>query len=186
MLRIFSPAREWTLAQRLLAIAALTALTAVGAQIEVRIGEFVPFTMQVFAALLAGMVLGARDGALSQIAYVLLIRLNLPVGAGGVGTAALMGPTAGYIIGFIPAAFVVGWLVERGAQRAALRWLAGLGGVVIIYACGLPMLMSVTGLPLADAWAAGVAPFIGVDVAKAALAAALTEGSRALLGLRKA
>ena len=185
MLRILPPARELTLTQRLLAIAAMTVLTAVGAQIEVRIGEFVPFTMQVFAALLAGMVLGARDGTLSQIVYVLLIRLNLPVGAGGAGVAALLGPTAGYLIGFIPAAFVVGLLVERGAQWAARRWLAGLVGVVIIYACGLPVLMSVTGLSLADAWAAGVAPFVGVDVAKAALAAVLTEGSRALLGLRK-
>jgi biotin transport system substrate-specific component len=185
MLRIISPAREWMLAQRLLAAAAFTVLTALCAQIEVRIGEFVPFTMQVFAVLLAGMVLGARDGALSQIAYVLLIRLNLPVGAGGAGAAALSGPTTGYLIGFIPAAFVVGWLVERGAHRAALRWLAGLVGVAIIYAFGVPVLASVAGLSLADAWAAGVVPFVGVDVAKAALAALLTEGSRASLGLRR-
>lgn len=172
---------DFSLAQRLLAVAIFTAMTAIGAQIEVRIGEFVPFTMQVFAALLAGMVLGARDGALSQILYLVLIRLNLPVASGGLGAAALTGPTIGYIIGFVPAAFVVGWLVEHGAARAIQRWLAGLAGVAIIYACGLPVLMSVTGLPLADAWAVGVIPFIGVDIAKAALAAVLTEGSRALL-----
>lgn len=185
MLRILPPTRELTLIQRLLAVAGFTLLTALCAQIEVRIGEFVPFTMQVFAVLLAGMVLGARDGALSQVVYVLLIRLNVPVGAGGAGAAALAGPTAGYIIGFIPAALVAGWLVERGARQAVLRWLAGLAGVVIIYAGGLPVLMSVTGLSLADAWAVGVMPFVGVDVAKAALAALLTEGSRTLLGLRQ-
>lgn len=181
MLRMISPAREWTFLQRLLAVAAFTVLTAAGAQIEVRIGEFVPFTMQVFATLLAGMVLGARAGALSQAAYVLLIGLNMPVGAGGAGAAALAGPTAGYLIGFIPAAFVVGWLTER----ATPRWLAGVVGAAVIYACGVPVLMSVTGLSLADAWAAGAAPFVGVDVAKAALAAGVTEGGRTLLGMRR-
>ncbi|HLV34726.1 MAG TPA: biotin transporter BioY [Spirillospora sp.] len=184
MLRTLTTTRNFDLSRRLLAVAGFAALTAVGAQIEVRIGEFVPFTMQVFAALLAGMVLGGRDGALSQIVYLLLIRLNLPVAAGGTGAAALMGPTAGYIIGFIPAAFVVGWLVEHGAQRAVLRWLAGLAGVAIIYACGLPMLMSAAGLSFAEAWAAGVMPFIGFDLAKAALAVTLSEGGRALLARR--
>lgn len=184
MLRTLTTTRDFDLPRRLLVIAGFAALTAVGAQIEVRIGEFVPFTMQVFAALLAGMVLGGRDGALSQIAYLLLIRLNLPVAAGGMGAAALMGPTAGYIVGFIPAAFVVGWLVEHGAQRAVLRWLAGLAGVAIIYACGLPVLMSAAGLSFAEAWAAGVMPFIGFDLAKAALAVTLSEGGRALLARR--
>ncbi|MAS32519.1 MAG: hypothetical protein CL610_00845 [Anaerolineaceae bacterium] len=173
--------RDFSLTQRLLAVAIFTAVTAVSAQIEVRIGPFVPFTMQVFAALLAGMVLGARDGALSQIIYLLLIRMNLPVASGGVGAAALAGPTAGYLIGFVPAAFVVGWLVEHGAKRAVQRWLAGLVGVAIIYAVGLPTLMGITGLSLPDAWAAGVAPFVGLDLAKAALAVILTEGTRAFL-----
>jgi biotin transport system substrate-specific component len=173
--------RDFSLPQRLLAIAAFTALTALGAQLEVRIGDLVPFTMQVFAVLLAGMVLGKRDGALSQITYLLLIRLNLPVAAGGAGAAALAGPTAGYLIGFIPAAFVVGWLVEQGADRAWQRWLAGLAGVAIIYAFGLPILMSVAKLSLAEAWAAGAMPFILFDLVKAALASTLTEGGRKLL-----
>lgn len=178
MLRIFPRTHDVSLARRLLAVLAFTALTALSAQIEVRIGEFVPFTMQVFAVLLAGMMLGARDGALSQLVYLLLVRLNIPVAAGGAGAVALTGPTAGYLIGFIPAAFAVGWLVERGAKRAVQRWLAGLIGVAIIYACGVPLLASIAGLSLADAWSAGAAPFVGLDVAKAALAVLLTEGGR--------
>ncbi len=181
MLRTFPRTREVSLARRLIAILVFTAVTALSAQVEVRIGEFVPFTMQVFAVLLAGMVLGARDGALSQVIYVLLVRLNLPVAAGDAGAAALTGPTAGYLIGFIPAAFAVGWLVEHGAERAILRWLAGLVGVAIIYACGVPLLASITGLSLADAWAAGAAPFVGLDLAKAALAVLLAEGGRRLV-----
>lgn len=176
--------REFSLAQRVLAIAAFSTLTALGAQLEVRIGDLVPFTMQVFAVLLAGMVLGGRDGALSQLVYILLIGLNLPIAAGGAGVAALTGPTAGYLIGFIAAAFVVGWLVERGTDRAWQRWLTGLVGVAIIYACGLPVLMSVAKLSFDSAWAAGAAPFIPLDVIKAALAATLSAGGRALLRSR--
>lgn len=173
--------RDFSLTQRLLAIAAFTALTAITAQIEIRIGEFVPFTMQVFAVLLAGMVLGARDGALSQILYIGLLLLNLPVGSAAGGIERLTGTTAGYIIGFVPAAFVVGWLVQHGAERAWQRWLAGLAGVAIIYAFGLPVLMSVTNLTFEGAWQAGIAPFIVFDLVKVALAASLIEGSRRLL-----
>ncbi len=184
MFRTIAPTRDLSRIQRLLAVVAFTGITAIGAQLEVQIGEFVPFTLQVFGVVLAGMVLGARDGALSQLLYVLLIRLNLPVAAGGAGAAALMGPTAGYLIAFIPAAFVVGWLVEQGAQRAWQRWLAGIVGIAIIYACGVIVLKSVTGLDWAAAWAAGVAPFIVFDLVKSALASTLTEGVRAFLQRR--
>ena len=176
--------RDFTLVQRLLAIAVFTAITAIGAQLELRIGEFVPFTMQVFAVLLAGMVLGARDGALSQILYIGLLLLNLPVGSAGGGIERLTGATAGYIIGFVPAAFVVGWLVQQGANRTWQRWLAGLVGVAIIYAFGLPVLMSVANLSFEGAWAAGAAPFILFDLVKSALASSLSEGGRRRLAQR--
>ena len=80
MLTSLSRTSDLTLTQRLLAIAALTALTAIGARITIPL-EPVPFTFQVLAVLLAGMLLGARDGALSQLAYVGLIALNLPLDA---------------------------------------------------------------------------------------------------------
>ena len=147
MLYSLSPRRDLTLTQRLLAIAALTALTAIGARITIPL-EPVPFTFQVLAVLLAGMLLGARDGALSQLAYVGLIALNLPLDARALGAAALVGPTAGYIYGFIPMALVTGWLVERGAERAWQRWLSGAAGVAVLYLCGVAGLIASTGMDL--------------------------------------
>lgn len=170
-----SPARTW------LAVAAFTLLTALTAQIEVRIGDFVPFTLQVFAVVLAGLVLGARAGALSQLAYLLLIRLNLPLAAGGVGAAALTGPTAGYLIGFVAAALVVGWLVEHGAEAIWQRWLAGMVGVGVIYALGLLVLMSLTQMDFSAAWAVGAAPFIIFDLVKVAVAVSLSAAGRTWL-----
>ena len=183
MLRTLPQTRDWSLVHRLLAIAAFSAITAICAQIRIQIGE-VPFTMQVFAVLLAGMVLGARDGAFSQILYLGLIAVNLPVASGAVGAAALSGVTAGYLIGFIPAALIVGWLVERGAARAWQRWLAGIAGVAIIYVFGVPVLKGMTGMSWADAWTAGAGIFVLVDLAKSALAATLSESSRAWLQRR--
>ena len=183
MLRTLPQTRDWSLSRRLLAILAFTALTALCAQIRVQISE-VPFTMQVFAVLLAAMVLGARDGAFSQILYLGLIAANLPIASNGIGASALQSVTAGYLVGFIPAGFVTGWLVEHGAQRTWQRWLAGLVGVAIIYACGVPVLKAATGMSWADAWAAGAGIFVLVDLAKSALAASLSEGSRALLERR--
>jgi biotin transport system substrate-specific component len=144
----------------------------------------VPFTLQPLAVLLAGFILGARDGALSQLAYLALIAFNLPVDANAVGSAALFGATAGYLFGFVAAAFVTGWLVERGTTRLWQRWLAGIVGVAVIYACGIVVLKFNTGMAWDAAWTAGVAPFIVPDLAKAVIAAALAEGGRALLQRR--
>lgn len=180
MLHALPRRSELTLTQRLLAIAALTALTAIAARISIPL-EPVPFTFQVLAVLLAGMLLGARDGALSQLAYVGLIALNLPLDARALGAAALVGPTVGYLYGFIPMALVTGWLVERFAADAWQRWLAGAMGVVVLYVCGVAGLMLSTGMDLEAAWAAGVAPFIVFDLVKAALAASLLYAGRRLL-----
>ena len=169
-----------TLTQRLLAVLALTALTAIAARVTIPL-EPVPFTFQALAVLLAGMLLGARDGALSQLAYVGLIALNLPLDARALGSAALVGPTAGYLYGFIPMAFVTGWLIERYAGRVWQRWLAGAAGVVVLYACGVASLMVSAGMNLEAAWAAGVAPFLVFDLVKAALAASLLYAGRRLL-----
>lgn len=185
MLRTLPQTREWSLSYRLLAILAFTALTALCAQIRVQISD-VPFTMQVFAVLLAGMVLGARDGAISQGLYLGLMAANLPIASNGIGAAALQGVTAGYLFGFVPAALVTGWLVEQGADRVWQRWLAGMVGVAIIYVFGVPGLKAATGMSWADAWAAGAGIFVLVDVAKSALAASLSEGSRAIMKRRAA
>jgi biotin transport system substrate-specific component len=180
LLRTLPQTRDWSLSYRLVGIAVFTILTAICAKITIPL-EPVPFTMQTFAVLLAGMVLGKRDGALSQITYVALVAVGLPLDAFGHGSAALFGPTGGYLIGFIVAAYVTGWLVEGAEKRLWQRWLAGIVGAAIIHLFGVPVLSLTRTFDLGAAWALGTAPFIIPDIAKALLAASLTEGGRALL-----
>jgi biotin transport system substrate-specific component len=164
---------------RAVSIAAFTLLTIVCAKISIETGT-VPFTMQVWATLLAGMVLGARDGALSQLAYIALIAIGLPFDARGLGTAAFFGPTGGYLIGFVVAAGVTGFLVERSGARLWQRWLAGIVGVGVIYFFGVSHLMLYTGMDVGKAWVAGAAPFVVFDAIKALLAAGMYETLRAV------
>jgi biotin transport system substrate-specific component len=180
MFRTLPQTRDYSLTVRLAAVAVFVLLTAVSARITLEIG-LVPVTMQTFAVLLAGLVLGARDGALSQIAYVALIAAGLPLDARGLGAAALFGPTGGYLIGFVAAAFTAGLLTERGANRLWQRWLAGVAATAVLYLFGAVHLKLYAGLDWSAAWSAGVAPFIVVDMVKAVLAAALAEGGRRVL-----
>ncbi|MCU0512043.1 MAG: biotin transporter BioY [Anaerolineae bacterium] len=166
-------------------ILAFTLLTIVSARLRIETGTGVPFTMQVFATLLAGMVLGARDGALSQLAYVGLIAAGLPVDTNMLGAAAFFGPTGGYLVGFVVGAAVTGYLTERAGTRLWQRWLAGLVGVAVIYLFGATHLMLYTGRDLLTAVARGVAPFILYDFIKALLAAGLAETLRARRNRRK-
>jgi len=179
MLRALPQTRDQRLIVRLAGIAVMTLVTVIAARITIPMDP-VPFTLQPLAVLLSGMILGGRDGALSQLAYVALIAANVPVDANLRGQAALFGPTGGYLIGFVLAALVVGWISERG-QRLALRFSAGIVGIALIYSCGLVGLMLARGLTLEAAWAAGAAPFLAPDLAKAIIAASLAEGGRALL-----
>jgi biotin transport system substrate-specific component len=180
MLRTLELTRTDNHLLRMAAIACFTILTIVSAKISIEIGA-VPITMQVLVVLLAGMVLGARDGALSQMSYLILIAAGLPYDARGLGTAALFGPTGGYLIGFVAAAFVAGWIVEKAGARLWQRWVAGVAGVAVIYSCGMIVLKLVTGMTWDAAWTAGVAPFLLLDAIKALLAAGLVESGRALL-----
>jgi len=168
MLRTLS--REFTDVQRLAGIAAFALLTVIAARISIPL-EPVPFTMQPLAVLLAGMVLGGRDGALSQAAYVGMIALGIPVDANA----------GGYLIGFVVAAGVVGLFVESAASRWWLRLLAGVVGIGVIYLFGLVVLKNVTGMDWSGTWAAGARPFLGLDLVKVAIAAGLTESARSLL-----
>ncbi len=177
MLRSLPQTREASLSSRLAGLAVFTILTILSARVTINIGV-VPFTLQPLAVLLAGMVLGARDGFFSQLAYVLLIAAGLPFDSRGLGAAALVGPTAGYIFGFVAAAGLAGWLVERGAARVWQRWLAGIAGIVVIYLFGIIVLKFNVDIDWSAAWSTGVAPFIVPDLAKALIAAGLTEGGR--------
>ncbi len=183
MLRTLPQAQDQRLVIRIAGIGIMLLVTVISARISIPIDP-VPFTLQPLAMLLAGMILGSRDGMLSQLAYVTLIAVGLPVDANMRGQAALFGPTGGYLIGFVAAAFVSGWLVEKAGSRLLQRWLAGVVGILVLYALGLAVLMWVTRLDFASAWVAGAAPFFFADLIKAFIAAGVTEGGRALL-LRK-
>lgn len=160
--------------------ALLTALIAASAYISIPLGP-VPFTLQVAFVLLAGLVLGPRLAALAIAAY-LCLGLIAPVFAGGTsGISVLLGPTAGYLWGFLPAAIVAGWL---GGGRASLSALvsACLAGLLPLYLLGASWLAVQQHLSLSVAFAIGVVQFLPLDVAKA-VAAGVTARSLVSLPL---
>lgn len=149
----------------------------------------VPMTMQTFAVLVLGMVYGWRLGAATLTLYLAEGALGLPVFAGtpekGIGLAYVLGPTGGYLLGFLLAATVCGWLAERGWDRRVLTTVAAMFiGYVLIYAPGLLWLGTLLGWdkPIL-AW--GLTPFMLGDLAKLALAAALLPAIWTLLGRRR-
>ncbi|MDH7568179.1 MAG: biotin transporter BioY [Armatimonadota bacterium] len=159
------------------------ALTGLGAQAAIRLPFTpVPVTLQLFFVLLSGAMLGSRLGALSQAQYLALGAAGLPVFAGGMsGIGAFAGPTAGYLVGFVAAAWVVGRLTERsGSPCAPVVLLAMLAGVLAVYTPGTAWLwvwLKISGGSwggtLTQAVAAGALPFVGVDAVKAVLATAV-------------
>lgn len=166
---------------QLIGIALFVAFTALTARITIPLPFTpVPITLQVMAVLLAGLVLGPKAGAASQLVYLGAIAAGLPLDARALGPAALSGPTAGYLIGFAPAAFVTGWLAKKLSATRANRFLAALAGVLVIYAAGVAWLAPTVG-GLRAAWMLGVAPFILADLVKAVVAAAVAESGRLLL-----
>jgi biotin transport system substrate-specific component len=126
----------------------------------------VPITMQTFAVLVVGMAYGLRLGAATLALYLVSGLAGLPVFA----TAGALGPTFGYIVGFILAAGVVGWLAERGWDRDVVTTaVAMLIGNALIYVPGLIVLAGFVGLE--NVLAYGLFPFLVGDALKLALAA---------------
>lgn len=156
-----------------------TLLIAVCARIQIPFIP-VPFTMQTFAVLLIGMVYGFRLGVSTLILYVAQGAIGLPMFAGGAGFAYLVGPTGGYLLGFVIAAAFVGYLAERGWDREVyLTFMGNLMGTAIILISGYLGLIAFMNLqqdiPLShaaiDAWHSGVLPFILGGLAKTTLVA---------------
>ncbi len=140
----------------------------------------VPITGQTFAVLMLGALLGSRRGGLTMLVYIVEGLMGLPVFTSGVGLMALLGPTGGYLIGFVPAAYLVGRLAERGWDRHVLSTIAAMIiGDVVLLASGFAWLAILTGFR--TAFLAGVYPFIPGDLLKVALAAAVLPGGWKLL-----
>src|SRR5262245_1318955 len=165
-------ASTWTRDVVLVAIASL--LTGLAAQAEIRLPFTpVPITLQPLAVFLLGAALGSRRGALAMIAYLAEGVAGLPFFAGGAaGPQHLAGPTGGYLLGFVPTAFVIGWLAERGWDRTPWRAAAAmLCGSVVLFACGLAQLATFVGR--ARVLELGLYPFIVGDLLKIAVAAGI-------------
>jgi biotin transport system substrate-specific component len=174
--------------RRVLAVAAFAVATALAAQVRVPLPlTLVPVTLQTAVVILAGAMLGPRLGAASQLTYLAMGLAGLPVFAAGIGPAALLGPTGGYLLAFPVAAFVAG-LVTRPAGRGpladAVRLVVGLASAsALILASGAAWLAALTG-DLPGAVALGIAPFLIGDGIKVVLAALIAWRARSrTLGL---
>ena len=164
----------------------LASLTAVGAAIAVPLGPLspVPVTLQGLFVLLCGLILGARGGSIAILLYMAAGCLGLPVFAGGkAGLAVFLGPTGGFLLGFLAQAFFAG--LGGGKPAKPFRWvlLCCLMGTSIMLAMGALRLMFVMDVSLAKALAVGVTPFLPGDILKCLAASAIYRflGSRGLL-----
>jgi biotin transport system substrate-specific component len=173
--RVLPAARPLT---RSLLVIGFALLTWAGARVAVPLPFTpVPGTLQTLAVLMAGAMLGARAGAASQLAYLLMGLAGLPVFAlPGAGPAYFLGPTGGYLVGFILAAWTTGSLTRRlggfGVWGAGAAFLAG---AISVHACGLAWLTVLMGSPVA-AWRAGMLPFLLFDLAKVMVATGVHTG----------
>ncbi len=146
----------------------------------------VPITGQTFAVLLTGAALGLRLGAAGQLLYVAAGIAGAPVFTEGrSGVDVVLGATGGYILGFVVAAGLIGWMAERRQDRTfATMFTAFIVGSAVIYAFGVAGLIAATGMSLTDAIANGVVPFVFGDILKAAGAGLILPGAWKLIGDR--
>lgn len=166
-------------------VVAFSLLTALSAQVVIPLPWTpVPITGQTFAVLLTGALLGSRLGALAMIAYLAEGAVGLPFFRSGQGGLhyLLFSPTAGYLFSYPLAAFLTGWLAERGWDRRYLTAAAAmLLGSIVILLCGWSWLAAFYAPTAFAAWRAGVEPFLLGDVVKISLAAAVLPTGWAIL-----
>ena len=173
----------------------VAALTAAAAQVSVPLPfTQVPLTLQPMVVLLGGLALGARLGLASQVLYLAAGIVGLPVFAASItlppGALRLLGPTGGYLMSYPFAAFLSGYLADRGFDRRYVTSVVALlAGLVVIYACGVTWLglfarigSQSAAVGMTAALAGGLAPFLIADVVKLFMAAAVLPGMWRLCG----
>jgi biotin transport system substrate-specific component len=163
-------------------VSLFVALTAIGSFMTFPLYP-VPITLQTFFTYLAGAILGSRLGALSQLVYVLLSCIGLPVFAGGkAGFGVLLGPTGGYLTGFIFSAFVIGGLCEA-KQNPSFAWIltSMIIGTAVIYAVGAVQLSLWMRASFAETILWSIAPFLIGDSIKTLMASLVTLKIRKIL-----
>ncbi len=165
--------------QKLVLTAMFAALTCVGAFIKIQM-PWSSFTLQVFFVFMAGVCLGPRYGMLSQLAYVLLGLIGLPIFTNGGGFGYIFQTTFGFLLSYIPAAWVVGKLTEKNSSIPRVVW-ACVVGLAVIYVIGMPYMALILNVYLGKGYSlwnllwAGMIPFLPFDAMKIVATAVLAK-----------
>ncbi|MDA3838359.1 MAG: biotin transporter BioY [Candidatus Delongbacteria bacterium] len=164
--------KEKSIAKDIILVASTSLMIALMAQIVIPMYP-VPFTGQTLGVLLTGALIGKKRASLSLLSYLLMGFIGMPVFVGGTfGIARLAGPTGGYLIGFVFAAMIVGYLCEKGWDRNFITSVfAMIIGSVVIYSFGLLWLSNFTGW--SKVLSSGLIPFISGDIIKILIAASI-------------
>lgn len=150
------------------------ALIVVGTYIKIPVGP-VPIVLANFFVILAGVLLGSRWGTASVAIFLVLGIIGVPVFSSGGGIAAIVGPTGGYLIGYLFAAFVTGIITEHGKSRGIVDAVGLVAGALVIYVFGLPWLMHSLHAAWGKTLALGLFPFLIGDTLKVIAAFAVVR-----------
>ena len=163
----------------------LAALMAAGAYLAVPIGP-VPIVLQNMFVFLAPLLLGRRWGLASIAVYLLAGACGLPVFAGGMGgIGRFVGPTGGFLLGYLPAVLVIGLLVSGKRPFFWRDVFAMMAGSIVLYACGLSWLKMALGFTWSKTLAVGMFPFLAGDAFKIVAAAAIAKSLRPVLMIKR-
>ncbi|MEJ6951418.1 biotin transporter BioY [Natronospora cellulosivora (SeqCode)] len=160
-------------------VAIFTALSAIGAFIRIPL-PFVAITLQTIFVFMAGILLGKKLGALSQLIYVGIGLIGIPIFTEGGGPGYVLMPSFGYLIGFIVAAYIIGLIMENREVNYLNTCLASLAGLIIIYIIGVPylhiILNNVSNLDMSiwDSLKAGMIVFLAGDLLKVFIVTVIT------------
>lgn len=193
LLATYADRTDLRTAIRVASVVLMATLTAAAAQISIPLSFTpVPFTLQPMVVLLGGAALGARLGLASQVLYLAAGIAGLPVFAASPvlphGALRLLGPTGGYLMSYPFAAFVAGWLAERGFDRRYVTSVIAMAsGLAVVFACGvtwLALFARPAGVGFAAALRAGLYPFLPADIVKLFVAAGVMPAVWRLVGRR--
>ena len=147
--------------------------TALGAYVRIPVpGTPIPITLQTFFVVLSGAVLGKKLGAFSQIGYIFLGVMGLPVFQGyASGIAHAFGPTGGYLVGFMAASYLIGKMLEKEDSNPYKIIISLVAGNAVLYSFGIIWLMFLYRISLLNAITIGVMPFLAVEAVKISAAA---------------
>lgn len=167
--------------KEIILVSLFTALTAIGAFIKIPMKP-APITLQFLFTALAGMMLGAKLGSLSQLVYILLGLIGIPIFTEGGGISYVMKPTFGYLIGFVVAAYVIGKISEKNSRNSVIMYFAAcVLGLAATYAIGVPYLyliltkVALVKISFAKAMKAGFLIFLPGDLIKSAATAIIAS-----------